>query len=190
LTSAGLLEPGIEGVSVARLDVRHDDRGSFVELYRRSALADVPPMVQANLSRSEAGVLRGMHFHRRQADLWLPVGGRATVGLFDLRAGSASRGRAVTLELDAREPVGLYIPPGVAHGFATVAPWAMLYLVDREYGGGDEEGFAWDDPDLGLAWPVRDPVLSERDRSSPSLETVLADPPALTDAREPPGDLG
>ncbi len=97
--------------------------------------------------------------------------------MFDLRAGSPTHGRAVTQELDATRPSTLYIPAGVAHGFAATEPFSLLYLVDREYAGDDEWGVAWDDPDLGIDWPLSDPVLSERDRRNPPLREVLADPP-------------
>jgi dTDP-4-dehydrorhamnose 3,5-epimerase len=165
-------DPTIAGVILARLQEHDDVRGSFAELYRRSGWAHVPPMIQANLSRSGPRVLRGLHFHRHQADLWVPLEGRATVGLFDLREGSPSAGQADTLRLDAADPATLYIPPGVAHGFATLEGFVMLYLVDREFDGDDEWGIAWDDPALGIAWPLRDPVVSDRDRSNPALASV------------------
>lgn len=167
----------IAGVTFVPLEVHPDPRGSFAELYRRSRMAGAPAMVQANLSRSEAGVLRGLHFHRRQSDLWVPVAGTATAALFDLREGSPTRGRAATFELDASRPSALYIAAGVAHGFAATRPFSLLYLVDREYGDDDEWGVAWDDPDLGIDWPLADPVLSERDRMNPPLRAVLRDPP-------------
>jgi len=175
------------GVRVAPLEVHADLRGSFVELHRRSRLNDLPPMVQANLSRSGPGVLRGLHFHRLQSDLWVPLEGRATVGLYDLRAGSPTRGRAATLELDAARPEALYIPAGVAHGFATVRGFALVYLVDREYSADDEWGLAWDDPGVGIAWDLPEPVLSERDRTNPSLAEALIDPPTFASG---PPELG
>lgn len=169
----------IAGVRVTTLRSHTDPRGSLTELYRRSRSGDDErPLVQANLSRSEPGVLRGLHFHRRQSDLWVPINGRARAALYDLRDGSPTRGGALTIELDAAEPVALSIPPGVAHGFATSDGFTLLYLVDREYAGDDEWGVAWDDPGLGIAWGLADPVLSERDRSNPSLVEVLADPPS------------
>jgi dTDP-4-dehydrorhamnose 3,5-epimerase len=173
--------PSIDGVRLTPIEPRLDARGSFAELYRQSGFSGAPPVVQANLSRSHAGVVRGMHFHRRQADLWVPIQGAATVGLFDLRRGSPTQRQVAHVSFRADHPVSLYIPPGVAHGFASEDDFAMLYLVDREYTGDDEHGFAWDDPDLGIAWPVEEPVLSERDRSNPSLAAVLEDPPGFNE---------
>lgn len=177
----------IAGVRLAPLDPHADVRGSFTELYRRSRLADLPPMVQANLSRSGPNVLRGLHFHRRQSDLWVPAEGEATAALYDLREGSPSQGRSMLVPLDAASPTALYIPAGVAHGFLTRERFALLYLVDREYEADDEWGVAWDDPGLGIAWGAADPVLSERDRSNPTLAEAIADPPAY---RRGSSDLG
>jgi dTDP-4-dehydrorhamnose 3,5-epimerase len=168
----------IAGVRLTPLEPHPDLRGSLTELYRRSRWVDGQGLVQANLSRSSPGVLRGLHFHRLQSDLWVPVEGRATVGLHDLRRGSPTGGRAMMVTLDAAEPVALSIPPGVGHGFATTEGFVLLYLVDREYAGDDEWGVAWNDPGLGIGWGLADPLLSERDRTNPPLAEALADPPA------------
>jgi dTDP-4-dehydrorhamnose 3,5-epimerase len=170
---------GIAGVELIRLEAHADDRGSLVEAYRVSRSPGLP-VVQANVSSSVAGVLRGLHFHREQSDYWVPLEGRAVVGLYDLRVGSPTTGRAASIPMDAAEASGLFIPPGVAHGFATHTAWRMLYLVDVEFTGDDEFGIAWNDPSLGIDWSVEDPVVSERDRSNPSLAEVLAaDPPTF-----------
>jgi len=135
-------------------------------------------MTQANLSRSRAGVLRGMHFHRRQADFQVFAAGVAVVGLFDLRAGAPSEGRSAAIPVDAADSaLGLFIPAGVAHGFCAVTEVTLIYLVDREFSGEDEHGIAWDDPGLGIEWPVASPTLSPRDRANPSLAEALRDPP-------------
>ena len=168
----------IDGVVLTDLEERRDDRGSFVELFRQSWLADSHPMMQANLSLSRAGVLRGMHYHRRQADYWCVLEGVAAVGLYDLRAGSPTREAAASFTFDAGLGLrGLYIPAGVAHGFAAVSDVRLQYLVDAEFTGDDEHGFAWDDPDLGIVWPIERPLVSERDSVNPSLAEALADAP-------------
>jgi dTDP-4-dehydrorhamnose 3,5-epimerase len=129
-----------------------------------------PPMVQANLSRSKAGVLRGMHFHREQADFWVLLSGRQFVALYDLRPRSSTSGQAAELRMNASEQLrGLYVPKGVAHGFYAETEVELLYLVDRYYSGDDEHGFIWNDPDAGISWPNGDPILSERDRANPPL---------------------
>jgi dTDP-4-dehydrorhamnose 3,5-epimerase len=169
--------PGIAGVVLRPLTRHADVRGAFTETYRREWLPDGREMVQSNLSRSRAGVLRGPHFHRRQADYWVVVEGRMFVGLIDLRRGSATEGLRHEVTLEADDPAGLYIPPGVAHGFVAETDVVFQYLVDAYFDGSDEFGIAWDDPDLGIAWPVGAPIVSDRDRGNPSLAAVLADPP-------------
>ena len=170
----------IHGVVVKDLATRVDDRGAFTELFRASWFPGAAPMVQSNLSVSRVGVLRGMHYHRRQADYWCVQDGVAFVCLYDLRAGSPTQRTGAAFTFDASRGLrGLYIPAGVAHGFSAVSEVRLLYLVDAEFTGDDELGFAWDDPDLGVAWPVERPTLSDRDRSNPTLASALVDPPRL-----------
>ncbi len=170
-------ETRIDGVMVLELTRHADDRGSFTEIYRKEWIPEVREMVQGNLSFSRPGVLRGLHYHRRQADYWILLEGDAFVGLYDLRVGSHTRGTAAGISLGAQAgDRALFIPPGVAHGFLAVTEVRLLYLVDATYDGADEFGIAWNDPDVGIAWPVADPLLSERDRGNPSLAAVLRDP--------------
>ena len=132
-------------------------------------------MVQANVSRSRAGVLRGLHVHREQADYWVVLSGVAFVALFDLRPGAPTMGQKAELRLDGEDAwFGLYIPPGVAHGFYAETDVVLLYLVDRPYSGDDEFGLAWNDPEVAIDWPDEHPVLSARDRQNPPLRFVRA----------------
>jgi dTDP-4-dehydrorhamnose 3,5-epimerase len=164
-------EVPIEGVILRDLLVHDDDRGSVMEVFRQEWLSHASPMVQANVSRSRAGVLRGLHVHREQADYWVVLAGSAFVGLADLRAGSPTEGRAASVRLDAEGTrSALYIPPGVAHGYYAETDVLLQYLVDHPYTGDDEFGVAWDDPEIGIDWPDRAPVLSERDRSNARLD--------------------
>ncbi len=170
----------IAGVRRFDLSSHTDARGSLTELYRRSGVAGGREAVQANLSRSVAGVLRGLHRHRRQADYWCVLTGIGHVRLVDLREGSPTRLETASIRIDADERrVGLAIPPGVAHGFFAETELLLLYLVDGEFTGDDEFGLAWDDPALGLPWPSASPILSERHLANPSLDDVLGDPPTF-----------
>jgi dTDP-4-dehydrorhamnose 3,5-epimerase len=183
---------GLAGVRYGAVQRHADSRGAFRELWRAStfpalthaatgAPADAEPrFVQANLSSSAAGVLRGLHYHRRQLDYWIVASGRAFVALVDVRPAERGDGPAIveTRELAADEWV--VIPTGVAHGFLAVEPLDMLYLVTNEYDGADELGFAWDDPAVGVPWPAvaappdGRPILSDRDRTNPSLAELVA----------------
>lgn len=174
---------GIEGVVLISLAPHEDDRGSLVEVFRRAWVPGPNEVLQANLSISRQGVLRGLHFHRRQADYWCVLYGKTFVGLYDLRAGSPTEGsRAEIAIAPEHQRYGLYVPPGVAHGFFAETETWLLYLVDAFFTGEDEFGLAWDDPKVRIAWPAANPILSERDRSNPQLTQVLMEhPPVYAD---------
>jgi dTDP-4-dehydrorhamnose 3,5-epimerase len=178
----------LDGVRTGRLQRHADERGAFRELWRASSFGDLDPrftgrpdawFVQANLSTSLPGVLRGLHYHRRQLDYWVVTRGRVFAALVDVRpvlSGEGSRPIVETHELAADD--WLVIPAGVAHGFLALEELEVLYLVTAEYDGSDELGFAWDDPAVGVPWPIADraaagPILSDRDRANPPLAELL-----------------
>lgn len=157
----------ISGVVLVHPDVHGDDRGRFSETYRRQWFDDGREMVQANLSTKQAGAVVGLHFHRRQADYWYLLDGVMRVVLHDLRRGSPTDGATLVLDVKAESSYGIYIPPGVAHGFASLTDLRLWYLVDGYYDPDDELGVAWDDPAVGADWGVADPILSGRDQANP-----------------------
>ncbi len=166
----------ILSASLITLESHVDERGAFVEVWRDSWVQGAQPPRQANISISKRGVLRGLHFHLKQADYWVLVQGRALVGLYDFRKSSVTSGEKQLLELAAERPQGLYIPPGVLHGYYALEDCVLMYLVDRVYDGTDEHGVAWNDSEVGLEWPVESPILSKRDLENPKLSEV---PPEL-----------
>jgi dTDP-4-dehydrorhamnose 3,5-epimerase len=182
-TSTALSAPSaLPGVRYGRL-VSHDDvRGSFTELWRAShRVAGDASFVQANLSTSAPGVLRGLHFHQRQLDWWVVIEGRAFVALVDARgpvSGVTEVPAVETRELGRSDWV--VIPAGVAHGFLALEPVRLLYLVTNEYDGSDELGFAWDDAAVGVPWPIvratsdGRPIVSERDAGNPPFAELVA----------------
>jgi dTDP-4-dehydrorhamnose 3,5-epimerase len=172
-----LVDVGIAGAVLVPLTVHEDGRGHFAEMFRRSWLPGMREVVQANLSLSRPNVLRGLHFHRKQADYWSILSGTAFVALYDVRKGSPTEGKKAEIDMDADERRCLLIPEGVAHGFYTATGALLQYLLDQYHTGEDEFGIAWDDPDVGIAWPATAPILSDRDRSNPSLQDVLAQAP-------------
>ena len=141
----------IAGVVIVEPDSHGDERGRFVESYRRSWFPHGREMVQGNRSDKQAGALVGLHYHLHQADYWYVPRGRALVVLHDLR----------------ENELGVFIPPGVAHGFAALTDLTITYLVDQYYNPDDELGVAWDDPDIGADWQLTDPVVSKRDQTNP-----------------------
>ncbi|MFN3447713.1 MAG: dTDP-4-dehydrorhamnose 3,5-epimerase [Roseococcus sp.] len=156
-----------------------DARGFFSEVWKRSALAAaglVVDFVQDNHSLSrEAGVLRGLHFQRpphAQGKLVRCTRGRVLDVAVDIREGSPSYGQHVAVELSAENWRQVWVPRGFAHGFLTLEPdCEVLYKVDAEYSREADGGIAWDDPALGIAWPLPPggPILSDKDRAAPRL---------------------
>ena len=173
----------IEGVFVVEPDVHGDERGIFVETYRRQWFPAGREMIQGNRGDRTAGAIVGLHYHLHQADYWYVPFGRARVVLHDLRAGSPTDGATLVVDLGSEPGTsgaehdhrGVYIPPGVAHGFASLTDMTITYLVDGYYNPADELGVAWDDPEIAAAWGVRDPILSKRDQTNPRRADLPAD---------------
>jgi dTDP-4-dehydrorhamnose 3,5-epimerase len=159
-----------EGVEVRPLEPHDDDRGRFTELYRDSWETGDRP-VQWNLVRSAAGVLRGVHAHRRHSDVLTVAAGQLVLGLVDLRSGAPERPTVLTL--DADHPRLVSIPPGVAHGFWFPTASIHVYAVSDYFDPADELGCKWNDPGLGIPWSPGEVQISARDAALPSLSTLL-----------------
>ena len=162
----------IDGVYFVHPDSALDERGRFTEIFREEWVPGARKMVQVNRSESKANVLRGMHFHLFQADYWHVLHGDAFIALFDFRAASKTAEKTQTLEIKEGEDMGIYIPPGVAHGFYAVTDTTLLYMVDQYFDGTDELGIFWADPALEILWPGENPIVSERDQTCPALADV------------------
>ncbi len=162
----------IAGVYIVDPVVHGDERGFFVETYRREWFPQGREMIQGNRGDRQAGALVGLHYHLHQADYWYVPYGRARVVLHDLRQGSPTDGATLEMELGVEEDGtnrhrGIFIPPGLAHGFAALTDMTITYLVDGYYNAADELGVAWDDPEIAADWGITSPVLSERDKANP-----------------------
>ena len=160
----------IDAVVVVNPEVHADQRGIFVETWRRQWVPGGREMVQANRADRQAGSLVGLHYHLHQADFWYVAAGRARVVLHDLRVGSPTDGATESFDLGGDGTArhrGVYIPPGVAHGFAALSDVTMTYLVDCPYDPDDELGLAWNDREVAADWGLADPVLSDRDNANP-----------------------
>lgn len=167
----------IHGVEFRQCRTFPDSRGSFTEVFRSEWPEGVHygDEIQLNLSRSMKGSIRGLHFHHRQSDWWIPVSGTLQIVLADLRIDSPTFMNTVTVKLSSSESICLLIPPGVAHGFLALDDISLIYAVNRYYDGGDEQGVAWNDPDLNIRWDISDPVLSSRDMNNPSVKDLQSD---------------
>ena len=163
----------IPGVKLVHLSSFSDERGSFAEIFRKEWFPDRSwTNLQSNRSVSEQGVIRGLHFHHKQVDYWHVTRGAIRAGLVDLRNSSPTYGNTLLLELNAESNLGLYIPTGIAHGFACLTNATLIYFVDNYYDGSDEYGLAWNDPDLHLDWGILDPVISKRDSTNPYMNQL------------------
>jgi dTDP-4-dehydrorhamnose 3,5-epimerase len=164
----------IAGVHLVPLRSFADDRGYFFESFRKSWVPGARDMVQGNVSFSKKGVLRGLHYHLKQADFWVVPQVLVRAGLYDMRTSSPTRGKTETLDLGQGSPFGLYIPKGVAHGFYALTDVMMTYLVDEYYDNSDERGVRWNDPALGIDWGMTEVIVSDRDRQNPPLAEIPA----------------
>jgi dTDP-4-dehydrorhamnose 3,5-epimerase len=167
----------ISGVYITRLRAFGDERGQFMETFRKEWFPQRSwDIVQTNRSDSQAGVLRGLHYHHKQVDYWYVLAGRIRAGLVDLRPHSPTYRATQTVEMGETNNVGLFIPIGVAHGFVALTAVTLTYIVDNYYNGADELGVAWNDPALQLDWQLTaPPTLSARDAANPLLTNI---PPA------------
>ena len=173
-------ETPLAGVFVVEIEPRSDERGFFARTFCREEFAArglEPAVAQCSVSFNRlAGTVRGMHYQagvdrgRREAKLVRCTRGAIFDAVVDLRGESPTYGRAFTIELTAAGHVALYVPPGLAHGFQTlVDETELLYQMSVGYEAGYDRGFRWDDPAVGIAWPLGVSVISERDRGLPSF---------------------
>jgi len=166
--------PDVRLIRAARFE---DSRGFFWMTYRKSefeALGIREDFLQDNLSRSSRGVLRGLHYQKEpaaQGKLLTVLSGEIYDVTVDIRPESPTFGAYVDVSLSAERPEMLYIPEGFAHGFCVLSEYTdVLYKVTREYSPEHEAGIIWNDPEIGIRWPVRNPVLSEKDKKLPRLQ--------------------
>ena len=169
----------IPGVVIVEPDVHRDSRGYLLEAYHaeKYRAAGIPgPFVQDNHSRSVVGTLRGLHLQLQhpQGKLVRVIEGEILDVAVDVRRGSPTFGRWVSVVLSAEDFKQCYIPPGFAHGFCVTSPVAQVeYKCTDIYHPKSEIGVAWNDPALAIPWPVSEPILSDRDRRYSSLAELL-----------------
>lgn len=172
------VETALAGCCVLEPKVFSDERGFFLESYNARTFAGLGierTFVQDNHSRSQRGVLRGLHYQFRnpQAKLARVVLGEVFDVVVDLRKGSPTFGRSATVVLSAENKRMIYVPEGFAHGFLVTSPVAeFVYKCSDYYAPTDERGIIWDDPDLAIPWPLAGmaPTLSDKDRRNPRLK--------------------
>ena len=167
---------GIAGVILIEPKVFEDDRGFFMETYKMPdfvASGIEANFVQVNHSRSTGGVLRGLHYQNppfAQGRLVRAVKGEIFDVAVDIRKGSPTYGKWVAVVLSEENKNMVYVPEGFAHGFCVLSEVAeIIYQATNVYSPQYEGGVIWDDEDLNIEWPVREPILSEKDKKWPAL---------------------
>jgi len=157
-----------------------DSRGFFMELYKASEFAanGIPQtFVQDNHSHSHRGVLRGLHFQERpkaQGKLVMALQGEIFDVAVDIRPDSPTFGQWVGQVLSAEKLRMLYVPAGFAHGFCVLSEEArVVYKVTEEYAPEHDRGIVWNDPDIGIQWPISEPILSPKDTQLPLLTQAI-----------------
>jgi dTDP-4-dehydrorhamnose 3,5-epimerase len=176
------LESRIDGLVLARPKVIGDERGFFLESYRRNELAELGidvDFVQDNQSRSVRGTIRALHFQiTGQAKLIRVARGAIYDVAVDLRRDSPTYGEYEAFELSDENALEIFIPVGFAHGFCVTSAEAdVVYKVSSYYEAQTERGIAWDDPDIGIPWPAENALVSDRDRTNPRLAEIAHELP-------------
>jgi len=173
-----VVDLSLSGVKLIYSDRHSDERGSFGECYRKPLYEEKgiqSTFIQDNLSISKKGTIRGMHFQRSpgQAKLVMVLSGEIFDVVVDIRPDSPTFGKWEGVTLNAKENTQIYIPIGFAHGFCALSEEAhVFYKVSSLYNPEEEKGFRYDDPAVGIQWPLKDRVLSERDLKAPFLHEV------------------
>ena len=176
-----ITETSLPGVLLLQPRLFGDSRGFFMETYRQNVLAEAgirEAFVQDNHSRSSRGVLRGLHYQLRQpqAKLCRVVQGEVLDIVVDIRLGSLTFGKWVSVVLSGENHAQLYIPKGFAHGFAVRSETAdFLYKCSDYFDASDDRGVLWNDPDLAIDWDTPSPIISEKDQRYLPLARIAPD---------------
>jgi len=176
--SINLIETSLKGVLLIENQYYPDDRGFFMETYnfrRYEEKGFERTFVQDNLSYSKQHVLRGLHYQlkRPQGKLVFAVRGEIFDVAVDIRRGSPKFGDWFGAVLSEENKRQIFIPEGYAHGFCVLSERAdVIYKCTDFYTSGDEYGILWSDPDIGIDWPIKQPILSEKDKENPRLQAA------------------
>jgi dTDP-4-dehydrorhamnose 3,5-epimerase len=177
-----ILSKHLDDISVIKPEVFEDERGFFTEFYRADQFKELGlphDFLQGNHSRSTKGVLRGLHFQ------WEPPMGklmRVTYGsaflvAVDIRKGSPHLGKWFGMEITEKNKLEIWAPAGFARGFCVLSDFAEIqYLTTGVYSNKAESGIRWNDPEIGIDWPIKDPILSNKDMNAQTLKEWLSKP--------------
>lgn len=176
MSNVDVIETPLEGLLLLKPRVFSDSRGRFYESWRlqdyKGAGVDAD-FFQDNCSYSTKHVLRGLHIQRSQAQILWPVYGHVYQVILDVRSGSKTYGHHFGIELNYTDPTQVYMPAGFAGGFCVLSDVVcMNYKCSQYYSPSHEGGVLWSDPDLNIQWPIKNPIVSERDQEHPQLKNL------------------
>ncbi|TNF25517.1 MAG: dTDP-4-dehydrorhamnose 3,5-epimerase [Bacteroidetes bacterium] len=176
-----VIETGFEGLLVIESKVFGDNRGYFYEGYNREALRTQGleiDIAQTNISKSQAGVVRGLHFQNppfAQGKLIRVIQGSVLDIVVDIRKASSTFGKHFAIELSEAKANALWVPPGFAHGFRTLEDDTIFYYDCTEvYNKPSEGSIRWNDPELRINWGIESPILSEKDENAPLFKDLIS----------------
>jgi dTDP-4-dehydrorhamnose 3,5-epimerase len=175
-----ITEGPLSGLLIIEPRLFSDNRGYFYESFQQSRYleAGIPPFVQDNISNSRQHSLRGMHFQNPTPQGKLVWVARGTVWdvMLDIRRSSPTFKQWHAITLTAEQPTQIYIPPGFAHGFVTLSDDAVFcYKCTDYYNPQDERGIIWNDPEININWPIKNPILSPKDTTYSTLSEMTHD---------------
>lgn len=168
----------IPGLLILERPIFFDERGFFRELFHQDELEDAADIkftpIQMNHSHSKSGVIRGIHAENWNKVIY-PVNGRIFIAIVDIRPDSATFAKVETFDIGENRRFGLFIPKGLANSLCVTSSQGVdyIYLVDVYWDGSDIRAIAWDDPDLKINWPVKNPIISQRDSNNPRLRDLF-----------------
>jgi len=174
-----IIPTSLKGLLIVEPKVFQDSRGYFMETYHQERYRESgidPCFVQDNLSHSVQGTLRGLHYQIKhaQAKLVQVISGEIYDVAVDVRPESGTFGKWASVHLSDANKQQLFIPEGFAHGFCVISKTALFsYKCSDVYSPQDERGVLWSDPDIGIDWPVKNPIISKKDRQYPCLFDIL-----------------
>ena len=166
----------MEGLILFEPKIFKDTRGAFYESWRQNTYGENgvdDPFVQDNVSLNAGKVLRGLHFQKEMGQMVTVVHGKIWDVVVDMRPTSPTVGKHFSTELSEENAHQLYMPPGFAHGFCVLSDAAVVqYKCTQYYDPSKEGGLLWNDPDLGIQWPLENPIVSERDEQHPRFKDI------------------
>lgn len=168
----------IPGLLILDRPINKDERGFFREIFRMDELEKLGGVkfegVQMNHSHSKTGVLRGIHAERWNKIVY-PLNGEVFVAIVDIREDLPTFAKVETFVINDKTRFGLFIPTGLANSLCVTSQSAVdyIYLVDSYYDGSDTRAIVWNDPDLNINWPIKDPIISQRDKNNPTIRQLF-----------------